>query len=102
MLIAIANQQTLTHRHWNSIKPTFTIDYGCWPFQLIAMIVTCLMYYRQFATGYGHPQMMKQPPCSFSANLCCTQKHLCTVKHEAEQLHKKHLETLLNDAKAAN
>ncbi len=39
---------------------------------------------------------------SFSANLHQAQKHLCQVKHEADQLWKKHLEAILNEAKATN
>jgi len=39
---------------------------------------------------------------SFSANLRRAQKHLRQVKRDAEQLRRKHLENLLNEAKAAN
>jgi len=39
---------------------------------------------------------------SISANLRRAQKDLCKAKHEAAELQKKHLEAVLNDARAAN
>jgi len=39
---------------------------------------------------------------SILPNLCHAQKQFCKAKKEAEELHKKHLEALLNEAWAAN
>jgi len=39
---------------------------------------------------------------SISTHLCCTQKALSQAKSETDTLQKKHLEAVLNDARAAN